>query len=144
MKKVLFLLLSALLAGTAFCSNLSRDFIAKVTNNVKEVSVKEWQKQSLILEQPANEQMDVNWHYSHSSHGSHSSHSSHSSHASHYSSRYQWSVVMMPQLWHHFYIHYTISTQIYAYFISIRIIDSLFIIFGYLYIIGIIFAYIFR
>ena len=52
MKRVLFLLVSALLAGTTYASNLSKDVIAKVTNS-NEVSITE-QGQSLILEQPVN------------------------------------------------------------------------------------------
>lgn len=83
MKRVLFLLVSALLAGTTYASNLSKDVIAKVTNS-NEVSITE-QGQSLILEQPVNVQNQANTHYSHSSH---SSHSSHRSHSSHYSSRF--------------------------------------------------------
>ncbi|MBR5971521.1 MAG: hypothetical protein IK017_02585 [Paludibacteraceae bacterium] len=83
MKKVLFLLISALLTGASYASNLSKDVIAKVTNN-SEVSVSD-QEQLLILEQPVNTGNDVNAHYSHRSHQSHSSHRSHSSH---YSSSY--------------------------------------------------------
>ena len=86
MKRVLFLLVSALLAGTTYASNLSKDLIAKVTNS-SEVSITEL-GQSLILEQPSNVQMDANGHYSHRSHSSHSSHSSHKSHSSHYSSKF--------------------------------------------------------
>lgn len=83
MKRVLFLLVSALLAGTTYASNLSKDVIAMVTSN-HVVSLTE-QGQSLILEQPVNVQTEANGHYSHSSH---SSHSSHRSHSSHYSSRF--------------------------------------------------------
>ena len=84
MKRVLFLFVSAILAGTTYASNLSKDIIAKVTDN-SEVSEMQ-QNQSLILEQPVNGQSGVNWHYSHGSHGSHSSHASHHSHSSHFSS----------------------------------------------------------
>ena len=49
MKRVLFLLVSALLAGTTYASNLSKDVIAMVTNS-SQVSITE-QGQSLILEQ---------------------------------------------------------------------------------------------
>lgn len=83
MKRVLFLLVSAFLAGTTYASNLSKDVIAMVTNT-HEVSITE-QGQSLILEQSLNVQTQTNGHYSHSSH---SSHRSHSSHSSHYSSRF--------------------------------------------------------
>ena len=72
MKRLLFLFVSALLAGTTYASNLSKDVIAMVTNS-SPVSITE-QGQSLILEQPSNVQMDANGHYSHSSHSSHSSH----------------------------------------------------------------------
>ena len=83
MKRMIFLFVSALLAGTTYATNLSKGVIAKVTNS-SEVSITE-QGQSLILEQPVNDQKNVNWHYSHGSHGSHGSHSSH---VSHYSSRF--------------------------------------------------------
>ena len=86
MKRVLFLLVSALLAGTTYASNLSKNVIAKVTNS-NEVSITE-QGQSLILEQPVSTQLHANQHGSHVSHSSHSSHSSHRSHSSHYSSRF--------------------------------------------------------
>jgi hypothetical protein len=76
MKRVLFLLVSAFMTCTAFASNLSKDVIAKVTNN-DVVSVTK-QGQTLILEQPMSGQVQVN---------SHQSHRSHSSHRSHYSSR---------------------------------------------------------
>lgn len=75
MKRVLFLLVSAFMAGTAFASNLSKDVFAKVAKNA--VSITE-QGQTLILEQSSSEQVQVN---------SHQSHRSHSSHRSHYSSR---------------------------------------------------------
>ena len=68
MKRLLFLFVSALLAGTTYASNLSKDVIAMVTNS-SPVSITE-QGQSLILEQPSNVQMDANGHYSHSSHSS--------------------------------------------------------------------------
>ena len=86
MKRVLFLLVSALLAGTTYASNLSKDVIAKVTN-ANEFSITE-QGQSLILEQPVSAQLHANQHGSHVSHSSHSSHFSHRSHSSHYSSSF--------------------------------------------------------
>jgi len=87
MKKVLFLLVSALLAGSTYASNLGKEVIAKVTNNQEE-SITEQQNQSLILEQPASAQIHMDQHGSHVSHSSHSSHWSHRSHSSHYSSRF--------------------------------------------------------
>ena len=76
MKRVLFLLVSALMTCTAFASNLRKNVIAKVTNN-DVVSITK-QGQTLILEQPMSGPIQVN---------SHQSHRSHSSHRSHYSSR---------------------------------------------------------
>lgn len=83
MKRVLYLLVFALLSGTSFATNLSKDIVAKVTNS-REV-LEEQQNQSLILEQPLSTQLNANQHYSHGSHGSHGSHSSHASHVSHFS-----------------------------------------------------------
>lgn len=80
MKRVLFLLISVFVAGTTYATNLSKDVIAKVTNE-SELSVSD-NEQTLILEQPVNTGTDVNAHYSHRSHQSHSSHRSHSSHYS--------------------------------------------------------------
>ncbi len=91
MKKVLFCLVSAFVAGTALISNLSKDVVSSITKSSdNELSVTE-QNQSLILEKSVNWTIDANGkqlfcdHYSHSSHVSHSSHRSHSSH---YSSRF--------------------------------------------------------
>lgn len=89
MKRILFVLVSAILAGTSFASNLSRDIVAKVSNSGETVLVQ--QDQNLILEMPTSVIDNADWHYSHSSHvshGSHGSHGSHSSHVSHYSSRF--------------------------------------------------------
>jgi len=83
MKRILFLLVSLLIAGVSYAADFGKDIVSKVANS-NEISVSE-QNQSLILEQAADLQMDVNRHYSHSSH---SSHSSHRSHSSHYSSRF--------------------------------------------------------
>jgi hypothetical protein len=76
MKRVLFLLVSALMTCTTFASNLSKNIIAKVTKN--DVVYVTTQGQAFILEQPMSGQVQVN---------SHQSHRSHSSHRSHYSSR---------------------------------------------------------
>ena len=72
MKRVLFLLVSALMTCITFASNLSKNVIAKVTNN-DVVSVTE-QGQTFILEQPSSENVVLNGHRSHSSHYSHKSH----------------------------------------------------------------------
>ena len=75
MKKVLFLLVSLLMTGTAYASNLSKNFVAMVSDNG--ISVNE-QGQALILEQPMSDKVRAS---------GHQSHRSHSSHRSHYSSR---------------------------------------------------------
>lgn len=86
MKRVLFLLVSAFIAGTTFASNLTKEVVSRVSKD--EVVLSDNQNQTLILEK-ASDAMQLNqWHYSHSSHASHSSHVSHRSHSSHYSSRF--------------------------------------------------------
>lgn len=72
MKRVLFLLVSALMSCTTFASNLSKDLFAKVTNDDVVTITK--QGQTLILEQPMSGQVQVNGHQSHRSHSSHRSH----------------------------------------------------------------------
>lgn len=84
MKRALFLFVSALLTGTTYASNLSKNVIAMVTSS-NVASAVEQQGQSLILEQPVSVQAEAEGHYSHSSHRSHTSHRSHSSH---YSSKF--------------------------------------------------------
>jgi hypothetical protein len=83
MKRVLFLLVSAFIAGTSYCSNLASSIVSS-----KESEVEAKSEQSLVLEQAVLNYGAVNWHYSHSSHSSHTSHTSHTSHRSHYSARY--------------------------------------------------------
>lgn len=81
MKRLLFLVVSALITSASYASSLSKSVFVNATSK-NEVSVSK-QSQSLILERPAVAQDVVNgYHYSHSSH------SSHSSHRSHYSSRF--------------------------------------------------------
>lgn len=83
MKRALFLLVSAFIAGTSYCSNLASSIVSS-----KESEVEAKSEQSLVLEQAGPNDADANWHYSHSSHRSHSSHTSHTSHSSHYSAIY--------------------------------------------------------
>ncbi len=85
MRKLLFLVMSAILAGASFCSSASERFVAKVTNN--DIRIEQQQNQNLVLEQATADFDVLASHSSHSSHRSHSSHSSHRSHSSHYSSR---------------------------------------------------------
>ncbi len=84
MKRFLFILVSALIAGIGYCSSLGEKLIAKATGNTTQIE--QQQEQSLVLEQPSVEFNKLSYHVSHSSHRSHSSHSSHRSHSSHYSS----------------------------------------------------------
>ncbi len=84
MKRFLFLVASVLVAGVTYASNVSKEIVANVKSD-SETSISEQMNQGLILEQPADLQMKMNTHYSHSSHRSHSSHHSHSSH---YSSKF--------------------------------------------------------
>lgn len=76
MKKALFLLVSVLLSGMTYASNLGKDVKTKIMNS-EQVSIA-GQNAPLVLEQPTDVQTGVSDHYSHSSH---------SSHRSHYSSR---------------------------------------------------------
>ncbi|MFI3328305.1 MAG: hypothetical protein SNH79_01105 [Rikenellaceae bacterium] len=82
MKKMLFLAVSALIAGASYCTSAGEKVVAKVTKS--DNVIKQLQEQPLILEQFSAESDLLAAHYSHSSHRSHSSHSSH---RSHYSSR---------------------------------------------------------
>lgn len=84
MKKLLFLAVSALIAGVSFCSAVGNKVIANVSNNEKS---NQQDNQLLVLEKAADTQSLLAWHYSHGSHGSHISHGSHTSHTSHLSGR---------------------------------------------------------
>lgn len=87
MKKLMFLAVSAILAGASYCSSVSEKIVAKVTNH--DTQIEQQQEQPLVLEQMTTDAKLLAWHSSHSSHvshGSHGSHGSHSSHSSHYSS----------------------------------------------------------
>ena len=87
MKKVAFLIVSAVLASVSFCSNAAERVVNQFAESTQQI--KEESQQPLVLQSA----IDLNNHSSllaHSSHGSHSSHSSqssHRSHSSHYSSR---------------------------------------------------------
>ena len=85
MKKFLFLVVSALIAGAGFCSSVGDKVVAKVTKS--DMVIEQQNEQQLILETNVADCELLADHYSHSSHRSHSSHSSHSSHHSHYSGR---------------------------------------------------------
>ena len=85
MKKLMFLVASALLSGAAFVANATQNVLPLKSSDAQI----EQQQDELLVLAPATADMQygVNGHYSHGSHGSHGSHSSHSSHSSHYSSR---------------------------------------------------------
>ena len=82
MKKLMFLAVSAILAGASYFSSVGEKIVAKVTNS--DTQFEQQQEQTLVLEQSSAEFKLL---AGHSSHRSHSSHSSHRSHSSHYSSR---------------------------------------------------------
>ena len=77
MKKVAFLVTSALMAGAAYCSNVGERLFSSESKSETEL-VKQQKSNSLILEK-SDASSDLL--------AAHSSHSSHSSHRSHYSSR---------------------------------------------------------
>lgn len=92
MKKLAFLVASALIGFAGYVSTTTNNVIAKVTNNNTEQTQikKSLDNQGLVLELASNTNDQSLSHYSHGSHGSHGSHSSHSSHrshSSHYSSQ---------------------------------------------------------
>lgn len=86
MKKLLFLVISAIIAGVGYCTSVGEKIVAKVTNS--DTQIEQQKEQMLILEQTTatDEYHLLADHYSHRSHQSHSSHRSHYSHKSHYSS----------------------------------------------------------
>lgn len=82
MKKVLFFVVSLVIAGTSFFSSVGSKIASKVSND--DDSIEQQLQKALVLEQASS---DLNLLAGHTSHSSHSSHSSHRSHSSHYSSR---------------------------------------------------------
>ena len=83
MKKLLLLVVSVLLTGIAFASNLGRTITSLNAKDTSE-TISQKMDHALILEQPLNVLSGANLL---NSHQSHYSHSSHRSHYSHYSSR---------------------------------------------------------
>lgn len=84
MKRLLFLVVSAFIAGAGYCTSVGEKIVAKATNS--DSQIEQQQEQMLILEQTSAEFNLLASHSSHVSHGSHGSHVSHVSHRSHYSS----------------------------------------------------------
>lgn len=85
MKRLMFLAVSAILAGASYFSSVGEKVVAKVMNS--DTLIEQQQEQTLVLEQSSADFDLLASHSSHSSHRSHSSHSSHRSHSSHYSGR---------------------------------------------------------
>ena len=80
MKRILFILVSTIVAGTSFLSFAATKMTNQLTNSKKQYV--QQQHQLLTLDKPAAQFGLFADHYSHSSHVSHSSHESHSSHYS--------------------------------------------------------------
>lgn len=53
MKKLLFLAVSAILAGASYCTSAGEKLVAKVTNS--DTQIEQQQEQTLVLEQPSAE-----------------------------------------------------------------------------------------
>ena len=89
MKRLMFLLVSAFIATSSYCANVT-DNIKNVLGNDDETTQIEKQKNQPLVLQKAIDMVksSLAGHYSHSSNSLHSYHNSHSSHSSHYSSRY--------------------------------------------------------
>lgn len=89
MKKIVFLVASAVISCMGFLSTTGENIAAKFSSNT-DLSISQDKgntaSSSLILEKNTSDPNLLAWHSSHSSHGSHGSHGSHSSHSSHYSS----------------------------------------------------------
>ena len=81
MKKILFIAISAIIAGVSFCSSVGEKISTSIFNGNKEI--KQRKEQLLVLE-ASNDECTL---LTSNSHRSHYSHSSHRSHYSHYSSR---------------------------------------------------------
>ena len=89
MKKIAFIVASAIIGCMGFLSSTGENIAAKFSNADLTISQTKGNDQtpSLILEKNWSDSNLIAAHSSHSSHWSHSSHRSHSSHSSHYSSR---------------------------------------------------------
>lgn len=92
MKKIAFIVASAVMSCMGFFATTGENIAAKLSSNT-DLSISQdkgnTQSSSLILEKTTSDGnllASHSSHRSHGSHGSHGSHSSHSSHSSHYSS----------------------------------------------------------
>ena len=85
MKRLMFLLVSAFIATTSYCANVSDNIMNVLGNNDETTQIEKQKNQPLVLQKAIDMvKRSLAGHYSHSSHSSHSSHCSHSSHSSHY------------------------------------------------------------
>lgn len=82
MKRLMFLLVSAFIATTSYCANVSENIANVFGGNEETTQIEKQKKQPLVLQKAVDMvKSSLAGHYSHSSHVSHSSH------RSHYSSR---------------------------------------------------------
>lgn len=79
MKRLMFLFVSAFIATTGYCANVSENIANVFRGNEETAQIEKQKKQPLVLQKA----VDI----VKSSLAGHYSHSSHSSHRSHYSSR---------------------------------------------------------
>lgn len=75
MKRLLFLIASAIIATAGYCSTVGNEVKAKITHSDPIVQLQN--AKQLTLEKASNLMAKVTWHSSHASHASHASHSSH-------------------------------------------------------------------
>ncbi len=88
MKRLMFLLVSAFIATTSYCANVSDNIMNMLGNDDETTQIEKQKNRPLVLQKAIDMVRNpLAGHYSHSSHVSHGSHGSHSSHASHYSGR---------------------------------------------------------
>lgn len=88
MKRLMFLLVSAFIATTSYCANVSDDIMNMLGNDDETTQIEKQKNRPLVLQKAIDMVRNpLAGHYSHSSHVSHGSHGSHSSHVSHYSGR---------------------------------------------------------
>ena len=88
MKRLMFLLVSAFIATTSYCANVSDNIMNVLGNNDETTQIEKQKNQPLVLQKAIDMvKSSLAGHYSHSSHVSHGSHGSHGSHVSHFSGR---------------------------------------------------------
>lgn len=92
MKRLMFLLVSAFIATTSYCTNASVNIKSMLGSSDETTQIEKQKNQPLVLQKAIDMvKGSLAGHYSHGSHVSHDSHVSHvshGSHVSHYSSLY--------------------------------------------------------